>query len=330
MSNYLSSDALGEIRDKVRSKVHTLVSTSEGVHLSHANDEVAIIELLFRYVVGNKAFEIMILKQYPSLNSSTEHKKVDLNEFGVEIFTTARDVLKAYGEEKGDFFAYFDFAMRNALIRAVGETIWDHQHGGMAMTYGDKQRSISRIIREITAAGEDVDPYQVVSLAGQKGITITPDDVMEYMDSTISGDTPISDEEDSPTLSDLLPDQNSDVPGENARGKGNNLKVLGYIEQAFSRSRSTSSGVLAAVLTAMFSDWIDSNSEELIPTVEKCAWFDRAVFDYYLETGERMEQKAIAERFEKTESSISRTKKKFIERYMDIADLEELLLITRR
>lgn len=328
MSKYLTPEELENIKSKVREKAQILASTCEGEHRSHANDGIVIIDLLFKYVTGNRAFGSMIHRLYPSFQHDREHNEVDLSEFGLEIFTTASDVLKAYEDVKGDFFAYFDFAMRNTLIRAVGETLWDLQHGGMTTVYGEKQRSISRIIQKIIAAGGKVDPHEVVDLAKQEGVNVTLEEVAEYMDRTVSGDAPISEEEDAPTLSEIQPDQNAADFGEGTPNMDSKVEVIGYIGEAFSFARSTSSGVLGAILTSILSEFLYADRDVLIPYARKSSWFDQNVFDYYLHTGERMTQKEIAELFHKAESSISRTKTNFIERYMDIADLEELLQLS--
>ena len=312
------------IRNDILRKVTEYCTTQEEEYRSQASAPTAITVLLYDYVFDyDRRLYAWRIKQ-----ATRSEKLPDLNQFNVEFMETAESVLQSFSPEMGDFFAYFDTAFIRNVIQARGKALSGEKHGGMIIPYGKKMKTIAAIIREYSRY---IEPQEVVLIAERDyGVSVTEEDVNVYKSGVARLNGTIETEEGETELLDFVADSKSVNPETETPYEDRCKAVFCYVEDAFLRTQERQREYLSAVLTIRFSKWIFNNPRLLMPLAQNTTWFVPSVYQVYERTGKEMEQKEIAERLGMSEGSISRAYGRFLDNYMDIADLEELLEIIKR
>lgn len=334
----------------------------EEKYLPPASKKPAIIGLLYEYVQANPYF-----KQYAntqkrvcsccgrivfSYKSSCpacgceDALSPPLEEYGEEIFITARDTIEHYDPDKGAFLPYFNKSMKTALNKASGKMKYEQQHQGTAGSYDDEEgkrerggaylsekkiSTLSKIDQSMKNKDENCEE-EIIALAKElSGVNLTKEDIEIYYTSVSSIDhgkprqSRISDDEQDDYYG-IIEDDNVDRPLEGLIKEDNIKGFINYIEQCIGKSR-TEPQILGDALTARCSEWIfDQNEEEIMPMLKDTSWYNPEIYEYYERTGERMKDARIAEMHDISRASLCRCVMRFIEKHLDEGVITKMLI----
>lgn len=332
-----------ELENKIREKVKEYVRSKEDEsYLRGSASETAIIEQLYIYATGgykkSDSDQEAAMEPEDAENDPMEEEYESLPDltymeqhYGLEILEVAKDSIKYYDEDKGDFIHLFNYYLKRRISMARGKEITAQMSGGMAIPER-KAIIMSKARRrpETAKASEDrgkagIDPEDMIQMLdkmredGEISIDISIEEVSAYLAMRTTSMTNVAGEEESgENRGSILDIIGTESVEQTVESRALLEEAVRAISIEYAKTLERQRGYLKEMLTVLFIVECVSvhNLGEIIS--EDCAWFDWNICDTYIRTRRYPSRAEMSARYSIYEESLSRALARFLSK-VDIA-----------
>ena len=227
--------------------------------------------------------------------------------YGCEITELAVKCIKNYDRTKGVFLHYFNAAWKQEFSRIRRNQYQDETYRGLHLTEEDR-RSVLKYIKlagqiESTCSAEEL--YDKLSAA--MGLSTERIRYLAELSTlNVCGDSYINDEGQEQSIWDCFqPDEETVSHLETREGIE---EVLEKIEEKYCRLQERQKALISDMMTVKVCTFLENGQ------ISRFSFINESVVQNWTRSGRLPTQREIAEKYGRSEASISRTMKEFIEK----------------
>ena len=239
-------------------------------------------------------------------------KQQQYEPYGMEIVETAKRCIENYKPESGRFLNYFTSAWKQEYGHIVGKEIIKETFGGIHFTE-DEERNYRKYMKLAQSMGIDTSSTEFEQRVSEAmGISLKEMVVLKNMvNSKVMPITAISDDGEEFSLLDCI--DNGEYADSELVQIEKAKELLDLIEIVFNQLQERQKPILSKLITSKVA-LLFSDEEDVICIIKEKSYFDDDIYNDSIKRGEPIQSKEIADLFNVSEASISRTWKTFKEK----------------